>query len=189
MSGHKMLGPAGTGVLAVSDHGADLLRPARPGGGNVEYVGNDDHVYKSGPEAFELGSPNPEGVIGLAAAVSYLDKIGVDRISTHVQALTAGLRAGIADNKAFRLHFPPGHRNTGIVTFSPSSAMDVGLMGEILSETFKIALRHGHHCAQPFYRRMQAPPALRASMHLYNTAADVGRLLIALNELSTFCLT
>jgi cysteine desulfurase/selenocysteine lyase len=187
ISGHKLLGPSGTGVLAMSDEGAAMLRPTRHGGGTVEYVGQTHFVEKTGPEAFELGSPNPEGAVGLSAAIDYLDTVGLTRIAGHISDLTTTLREGIMANPAFTLPFAPGHTNTGIVSFVPNSRMNIGQMAEVLSDSYHISLRHGHHCAQPFYQVTGAKPALRASLHLYNTMDDVSHLLAALDDIAIFC--
>jgi cysteine desulfurase/selenocysteine lyase len=187
VSGHKLLGPSGTGILAMSDEGAEILRPTRHGGGTVEYVGPTHFVEKTGPEAFEMGSPNPEGAVGLAAAVDYLDSVGLVRISTHITELTGALREGIRSNAAFSLPFAPGEENTGIVSFVPKSRMNIGQMAEILSDSYHISLRHGHQCAQPFYQYTGAKPALRASLHLYNTLEDVTDFLAALDDVAVFC--
>lgn len=187
VSGHKMLGPSGTGILAMSEAGASMLRPTRHGGGTVEYVGPTHFVEKTGPEAFEMGSPNPEGAIGLAAGVDYLQNIGMSRISTHIAEMTAALREGVRSNPVFTLPFSPGEQNTGIVTFVPKSRMSIGQMAEILSDSYHISLRHGHHCAQPFYHYAGSKPALRASLHLYNTMDDVTCFLAALDDIAVFC--
>ncbi len=186
-SGHKMLGPSGIGVLAMSDEGAAILQARRHGGGTVEYVGPTHFVQKTGPEAFEMGSPNAEGAVGLGAAVDYLEGIGVNRIAAHVATLAETLRAGIAAIPAFAMPFAPGRKNTGIVTFVPRSEMNLGQMAEILSDSYQISLRHGHHCAQPFYQHVGAEPALRASLHLYNTLDDVTAFLGALSDIAVFC--
>lgn len=186
-SGHKFLGPSGTGALAMSERGAELLRPKRPGGGTVEAVAAIGHISRRGPGAFELGTPNTEGLLGMAEAVAYLDGLGLEAVLRHSMDLADEARDVIARTGAFDILFERGARNVGIVTFAPRSGIDVGLLCQILSDSYGIAMRHGHHCAQPLYAATGAPPAIRASFYIYNGRDDVGALADALHDLTPIC--
>jgi cysteine desulfurase/selenocysteine lyase len=182
-SAHKMLGPSGVGLLGMSARGAELLREPRPGGGAVELVTAHGYVPRQGPARFEPGSPNVEGAVGMAAALAYLDTLGLASVHQHGRQLADEARARLQELDCVDFPFAAGDDNVGIVTFVPRSDIELALMSQVLSDTYGIAVRHGHHCAQPLYAHLDAPPALRASFYVYNDRDDVDRLVQAIEEL------
>lgn len=176
-SGHKMYGPTGIGGLYGRAELLDEMPPYQSGGDMILSVTFDETKYNYLPYKFEAGTPNIEGVIGLGAAVDYITGIGLDRIAayehdlldygTEVLSRVPGLRLiGTAKEKA------------GILSFTLDSAHPHDI-GQILDEE-GIAVRAGHHCAQPVMQRYGVPATARASIGLYNTREEIDRLAEAL---------
>lgn len=176
-SGHKMCGPTGVGVLWGR---ADLLQKLEPGvygGGIVEEVTLARATWRKSPERFEAGTPNIAGVIGLGAAVSYLEKIGLENIHAH--------SAKLAEEAMSRLEKIPGVRvyaehdfakNVGIVSFVVAGVHPHDV-AEILGRE-GVAIRAGHHCAMPLVTDALGVTAVsRASFYLHNTPEDVNALI------------
>lgn len=184
-SGHKMLGPGGVGVLYARREAATLLSPLLLGGSMVHEVHADGHRAQAFPWGLEAGSPNVEGVIGLAAACDYLEDVGLAGIEAHLAALSGKLRAGLAGIEALRVHGSPAVAADGIVTFWTDDMPAHGV-ARVLSERFGIAVRSGFHCAQPAHEALRLPETVRASLHLYNTAEEIDALLDALRRIVQF---
>ncbi len=181
-SGHKMLGPSGVGVLYQKEGGRNPVSPHYLGGEMVHQAHIDEFEARPFPWGVEAGTPNIEGVIGLGAAVAYLERIGVEEIEQHTAALAARLRKGIEDIAGVHLLVPESvAHQTGIVTFRMDGLPAQGL-ARILSNRFSIMIRSGFHCAQPLHEAYGLPESSRASLHLYNTEAEVDLLLEALGS-------
>lgn len=176
-SGHKMYGPTGIGGLYGRAELLDEMPPYQSGGDMILSVTFEETKYNYLPYKFEAGTPNIEGVIGLGAAVDYITGIGLDQIAayehdlldygTEVLSRVPGLRLiGTAKEKA------------GILSFTLDSAHPHDI-GQILDEE-GIAVRAGHHCAQPVMQRYGVPATARASIGLYNTREEIDRLAEAL---------
>lgn len=181
-SGHKMLGPSGTGALWMREYD---LHPLLVGGGAVEEVDLQGYTLKGGYEGHEAGSPDVAGGIGLGAAVDYLRHVGMEEIAIHEAGLTRRLLAGLLDIGGVEVYGPldPGQR-LGIVSFnvagiSPAEA------AHLLDEGSDIMVRSGHHCCMPLMRHLGLPAGtVRASLYLYNTSEEVEELLAAVEEIS-----
>ncbi len=183
-SGHKMLAPSGAGILIQTPNAAcRKVRPVRLGGGVVEQVSDIHHMLKRGSAAFEPGTPNVEGVLGLAAAMTYLDNVGLTAIERHISGLVQYARDELQKLDFIHLPFDSGPENVGIVSFQPQGSVDVGWVAQILSDRYDVAVRHGHHCAQPLFKRANIGPTLRASFHVYNDKADVDKMVSALRDI------
>ncbi len=189
-SGHKMLGPSGIGVLWGRRELLATMPPFITGGSMIEEVFLDRSTYAPPPQRFEAGVPMASQAVGLAAAVDYLELIGMDRIAAHEHDLTAALLAGLAEMPGIRvlgpteMSGPDGTGRGAAVSFvldvegEPIHAHDVG---QILDDR-GIAVRVGHHCAWPLHRRLGVAASTRVSFGPYNTVAEVDAVLTGLHE-------
>lgn len=178
-SGHKMLGPSGTGALYVSDRVRDDLAPHCTGGGAVTDTSFDAASFRSFPDRMEAGLPDLAGFIGFGAAAQYLDEIGMGTIQDHEQALTKELRSGLQRIDGLELVGEPG---TGIVSFR-IDGVDPGQTALMLDQR-NIAVRSGMHCVHAWFDRYDEEPTVRASLHLYNTEEDIEKFIAAVQEIA-----
>ncbi|KVD77933.1 cysteine desulfurase [Burkholderia sp. ABCPW 14] len=172
-SGHKMYGPMGTGALAGRREALERLVPLRFGGDMVSWVGETDATFDALPARLEGGTPNVEGVVGMAAAADYIDEIGRATIDAHVRALRDHAAAGLAALDGVTVLAE--HASSAIVSFVADGAHPHDI-GTLLDER-GIAVRTGYHCAQPLLERLGCGPTTRASFALYNTHDEVERLM------------
>ncbi len=181
-SGHKMLGPTGIGVLYGRREVLERLEPAWGGGEMIKEVWIDHAQWNDLPWRFEPGTPPIAGAVGLHAAVEYLGKLGMERVSAHERALTGQCLEALARIPGVTVYGPMNPEERGaVVAFNV-----VGLHphdGAALLDQRGIAVRAGHHCAQPLMKRLGIVGTLRASFSVYNTAADVERLAQAVGAL------
>lgn len=182
-SGHKMLGPSGAGVLYVSEAMWERVKPLKLGGGTVDHVREDGFSLKRVPHRFEAGTPNIEGVLGLGAAVRYLDAIGMERLHEHGLAQAKKLRSLVGAIDGLKLLGPEGE-TLPIATLAPATpAVDAARLGMMLSDTYKIMARSGTHCAHPYYAQLGVRGALRLSAYVYNSDEDLEMAAAALREI------
>ncbi len=180
LSGHKLYGPTGIGVLWAR---ADLLASMPPwqgGGAMIETVSFENTTYAPPPGRFEAGTPHIEGVIGLAAAIDYVDSIGLEHIHAHENELVRRARAELSAINSITLYGPAD--SAGILSFTMAGVHPHDI-GTILDDA-GVAIRAGHHCAQPLMKMLGVPATARASFGLYNTASDVERLVAGLVRVS-----
>jgi cysteine desulfurase/selenocysteine lyase len=180
-SGHKMLGPTGVGALYGKMDLLEEMDPFLYGGDMIVRVHKDRASYNTVPEKFEAGTPNIAGVMGLAHAVDYLERVGMDRIHAHEQDLLQYTLEEAASVPGLTSYGGSSAQDrSGIFSFNLEGAHshDVGtiLDGE------GVAVRTGFHCAQPLMRMMGIPGTVRASYYVYNDKDDVDRLLQALER-------
>jgi cysteine desulfurase / selenocysteine lyase len=177
-SGHKMLGPMGIGALVGTPAILDAMPPYQGGGEMIRTVHDTTATYAPLPHKFEAGTPNVEGAVGLAAAIEYLGALGMEAVAAHEQALTAYAieRMGAVDG--VRLYGPAVR--AGVVSFTLSDIHPHDLATIVDSEG--VAIRAGHHCAQPLMRRLDVAATARASFYIYNTREDVDALVGALEK-------
>ncbi|MDE2615207.1 MAG: SufS family cysteine desulfurase [Burkholderiales bacterium] len=173
-SGHKMYGPMGMGALVGRRAALERLEPLRYGGDMVEWVSRTDASFAALPMRLEGGTPNVSGAVGMAAAASFIEGIGRERIDAHVTALRAQAAAGLAAMRGVTLMSPEAHRSA-IVSFVTDGVHphDVGT----LLDARGIAVRTGLHCAHPLLEYLGFGPTTRASFAVYNTHDEVERLL------------
>jgi cysteine desulfurase/selenocysteine lyase len=178
-SGHKMFGPTGTGVLWGKEQLLEAMPPYKGGGDMILEVSFENTVYNELPYKFEAGTPNISGVIGLGAAVDYLQSVGMDCVYEHELQLH--------DYMVRQLQTVSGIRLIG--TAEKKASVQSFMLDEIhphdlgtLLDHQGVAIRTGHHCAMPVMQRFGLPGTARASLGLYNNTDDVDRLVAALQK-------
>ena len=177
-SGHKMMGPSGIGVLYGRQSLLDAMPPFLGGGSMIDRVTLDGFTPAGLPEKFEAGTPPIVPAIGLAAAIHYLETIGLDNVSNHEKLLTERMHAVLGQFDGLRILGPELEHKTGIVSFVVEGVQVFDLAELLDSEG--MALRAGHHCALPLHHRLGVPASLRASFYLYNTLDEIDRFAAAL---------
>jgi cysteine desulfurase/selenocysteine lyase len=178
-SGHKLFGPTGIGVLWGREELLEAMPPFLGGGEMIETVSFDSTTFNGLPFKFEAGTPNIAGAVGLAAAIDYL--AGIDRVAAaaHEESLLASTLAAAAEIPGLRRVGNPAH-SAGIFSFVLDGGHPSDL-GMLLDEQ-GIAVRTGHHCAQPLMSRFDVPGTVRASFAMYNDQDDVARLMDGLKK-------
>ena len=172
-SGHKLYGPTGIGALWARAEHLERMPPWQGGGAMIERVTFEKTTYAPAPQRFEAGTPAIVEAIGLAAAVDYVDKVGLAAIHAHEARLVTQLREALRGMNDVRLFGPED--SAGIVSFTLEGIHPHDL-GTILDEE-NVAIRAGHHCAQPLMDRLGVPATARASFGLYSDEDDVAALL------------
>jgi len=174
ISGHKLFGPSGIGVLWGRAELLHSMPPFLGGGGMIASVHFEKTTYADIPARFEAGTPDIAGAIGLGAAISYLERIGMDAIERHERELGEYAARELAKVPGLRL-FGTAPGKIGVFAFELDGVHphDVGT----ILDAEGVAVRAGHHCAQPLMERFGAPAMVRASLALYNTRADVDALV------------
>jgi cysteine desulfurase/selenocysteine lyase len=175
-TGHKLYGPTGVGVLWGRQELLDAMGPYEGGGSMIHKVTKQEITWASVPARFEAGTPPIDEAVGLAAAIDWVDALGLETIHAHEADLTAYALERLADVPGLRVFGPPvGDDRTGIVSFELEGvhAHDVS---EIL-DRHAVAVRAGHHCAQVLMERLGVAATTRASFAVYNTREEVDRLI------------
>jgi cysteine desulfurase/selenocysteine lyase len=174
ISGHKLFGPSGIGVLWGRAELLQSMPPFLGGGGMIASVHFEKTTYADIPARFEAGTPDIAGAIGLGAAIAYLERIGMDAIERHERELGEYAALELAKVPGLRL-FGTAPGKIGVFAFELEGVHphDVGT----ILDAEGVAVRAGHHCAQPLMERFGAPAMVRASLALYNTRADVDALV------------
>jgi cysteine desulfurase / selenocysteine lyase len=181
-SGHKMLGPTGIGVLYGRREVLEATEPAMGGSEMIKEVWIDHAQWNDLPWRFEPGTPPIAEAVGLHAAVDYLDKLGMERVGAHERELTARCLDALAAIPGVTLYGPRNPEMKGaVVAFNVAGIHPHD--GAALLDQAGVAVRAGHHCAQPLAKRLGIAGALRASFSVYNTASDVDRLAEAVARL------
>lgn len=175
-SGHKMYGPMGTGALAGRRAALELLHPLRLGGDMVEWVSYESAGWAALPARLEGGTPNVAGAVGLAAAAQFITDVGRGAIDRHLHALRAQAVAGLSAIPGVTV-LAPHAAQASLVSFVATDVHPHDI-GTLLDER-GIAVRTGHHCAQPLLDHLGLGPTTRASFALYNTSEEVDRLVAA----------
>ena len=173
LSGHKLYGPTGIGVLWARGELLDAMPPMQGGGAMIDKVSFAGTTYAPAPGRFEAGTPHIVGALGLAAGIDYVESIGLARIHAHETALVKLTRDALSQINSVTLYGPED--SAGIVSFSIKGVHPHDI-GTILDEAH-VAVRAGHHCAQPLMEYLGVDATARASFGVYNSAADVDALV------------
>ena len=179
-SGHKLYGPTGIGVLWARGEILDAMPPWHGGGAMIDRVTFEKTTYAPPPARFEAGTPHVVGVIGLHAAIDYVEAIGLDAIHAHETALVKATRDALHGLNSVRLFGPED--SAGIVSFAIEGVHPHDI-GTILDEE-RVAIRAGHHCAQPLMDHLGIPATARASFGVYNGESDVAALVRGLERVA-----
>jgi len=159
------------------------MDPFQGGGEMIASVQFDHSTWNKVPHKFEAGTPDIAGAVGLHAALDYLDDIGRPAIAAHDAQLARDAYARLAEVPGIRLFGPPGERG-GLVSFGLAGAHPHDVV--TFADQQGIALRGGHHCTQPLWRKLGIAATTRASFYLYNTPAEVDRLIAVIREAAKF---
>ena len=183
-SAHKMYGPTGLGVLYGKKEWLDQLPPAEGGGEMIEHVRWDKTTYNVLPYKFEAGTPNYIGSYAFSKAIEYVQEIGIEKVATHEEKLVEYIEERLSSLSNLKI-YAAGQKKAGAVSFNVYRAdgelihpFDVG----VLLDRQGVAVRTGHHCAEPLIEHLGVPGTLRASVGLYNTKEDIDKLVAALER-------
>ena len=183
-SAHKMYGPTGLGVLYGKKEWLDQLPPAEGGGEMIEHVRWDKTTYNVLPYKFEAGTPNYIGSYAFSKAIEYVQEIGIEKVATHEEKLVEYIEERLSSLSYLKI-YASGQKKAGAVSFNIYRAdgelihpFDVG----VLLDRQGVAVRTGHHCAEPLIEHLGVPGTLRASVGLYNTKEDIDKLVAALER-------
>ncbi len=179
-SAHKMLGPTGIGVLYAKEDLLNAMPPYQTGGDMISHVSfTSKTTFNELPYKFEAGTPNIAGAIGMAAAIRYLQNIGLVNIAHYEQQLLNYATARINEISGLRIVGTAAHKTSLIsMIFDDVHAHDVGT----ILDHYGVAVRSGHHCAMPLMERFNVPALVRASFSFYNTYNEIDILVEGLNE-------
>jgi cysteine desulfurase/selenocysteine lyase len=184
LSGHKVFGPSGAGIL----HGRLPLLEAMPpflgGGDMIESVSFEGTTFAPVPQKFEAGTPDIASVIGFGAAIDYLSEIGMDRIAAYEQSLLTYATERLEELPSLRI-IGTAKEKAAVISFVLENIHPHDI-GTVL-DGCGVAIRAGHHCAQPLMHRMGVPATARASLSFYNDRKDVDRLIAALQKTQELC--
>jgi len=183
LSGHKMCGPTGIGALYGRRELLEKMEPIEYGGETIDHVDLYESTWKDIPWRFEGGTPIIAGAVGLAAAIDFLEQVGLDRILEHEKMLSAYAIERLSGIDGITIYGPRENR-AGLVTFN---------LGDIhphdvatVLDSYGIAIRAGHHCCQPLMRWLKVSSTARASFYLYNTKEEIDRLAEGLIKTKEF---
>ncbi|HFI0082797.1 TPA: cysteine desulfurase [Streptococcus suis] len=184
-SGHKMLGPTGIGVLYGKQELLELMSPVEFGGEMIEFVYEQYATWKELPWKFEAGTPNIAGAVGLAAAIDYLNDIGMEHVQQHEEELISYIWPKLQAIPGLTIYGSQDvSKRTGLIAFNLDDLHPHDVATALDYEG--VAVRAGHHCAQPLLSYLQVPATVRASFYIYNTKADCDKLVDALLKTKEF---
>lgn len=181
-SGHKTYGPTGIGVLYGKEAWLDKLPPYQGGGEMIEHVSFSHSTFERPPLKFEAGTPDYVATHGLATALDYLSAIGMDNVEAHEQMLTNYALERLDQIEGMKIYGPSGHSHDAVVSFQVGDIhhMDLGTLLDRLG----IAIRTGHHCAQPLMDSLGILGTARASFALYNTKEEIDILVAGIERVA-----
>jgi cysteine desulfurase / selenocysteine lyase len=175
-SGHKMCGPTGIGVLYGKKQHLERMEPVETGGEMIDFVDLYESTWKELPWKFEAGTPIIAGAIGLGAAIDFLEQIGLENIEAHEHKLAAYAMEKLSKIEGMTIYGPTDpNLRAGVVTFNINDVHPHDVATVLDAEG--IAVRAGHHCAQPLMKWLKASATARASFYLYNTEEEIDKLV------------
>ena len=180
-SGHKMLAPLGIGVLYGKKEILNKMTPFLMGGDMIEYVYEQETTFAPLPNKFEAGTQNVEGVVGLGAAIDYIEKLGYENIQKAEKEVIEYARKKLSELDFLTLYLTPNEENHSSVISFNIKGVHPHDVASIL-DSYGVCVRSGNHCAQPLMRFLGIDSTCRASFYFYNTKEDVDRLVESLNK-------
>lgn len=184
-SGHKMCGPTGIGVLYGKRQWLEQMKPVEFGGEMIDFVNLYESTWKELPWKFEAGTPNIAGAIALGAAIDYLNEIGMENIHRYEQELVAYMLPKLQAIGGVTVYGPQDpEQHTGVIAFNLEGIHPHDVATALDMEG--VAVRAGHHCAQPLMNYLNLPATARASFYFYNTKEDADRLIEAIQATKEF---
>lgn len=183
-SGHKMLGPTGIGVLYGKREHLNQMEPTEFGGDMIDFVDLYDSTWTDLPTKFEAGTPLIAQAIGLQATIEYIESIGFDAIHEHEQALTTYAYEQMSQIEGIDIYGPSKDKRAGIITFNLKDVHPHDVATAL--DTEGVAVRAGHHCAQPLMKWLNVSSTARASFYIYNTKEDIDQLVEGLKQTKEF---
>lgn len=184
-SGHKMCGPSGVGVLYGKDELLKKLPPFLTGGSMIEIVKMEETTFAEPPTRFEAGTQMTSQVVGLGAAVKFLEEVGMDNIHAHEKKLTERALRQLKEIPGLRIIGPETTENRGGAISITVEGVHPHDLGQVLDD-HGVSIRVGHHCAWPLHRACDAQSTARASFYLYNTEEEVDKLVDAIKAAREF---
>ncbi|SKS95921.1 cysteine desulfurase [Mycobacteroides abscessus subsp. abscessus] len=184
-SGHKMLGPSGVGVLYGRRALLEAMPPFITGGSMIETVTMEISTYAPPPQRFEAGVPMTSQVVGLGAAVDYLNAVGMEAVAAHEHQLVSAALAGLAGIEGVCIIGPTDNLDRGGAVSFVVDGIHAHDLGQVLDDE-GVAVRVGHHCAWPLHRRFGIAASARASFAVYNTLDEVDRLIAGVRRAQEF---
>jgi cysteine desulfurase/selenocysteine lyase len=184
-SGHKLFGPTGIGVLYAKAELLEIMPPFMGGGDMILSVSFEEICYNCPPYRFEAGTPNIAGAIGLGRAIEYVNEIGFEWIQDHEQELLRDATAALEAIDGVRL-IGTAEKKAAVISFAIEGVHphDIGS----IFDSCGVAIRAGHHCAQPLMTRFGLPATARAAFSIYNTQEEIGRLVAAVHRVKEIML-
>ncbi|MQQ80080.1 SufS family cysteine desulfurase [Lactococcus lactis] len=185
LSGHKMMGPTGIGVLYGKEELLNQFEPVEFGGEMIDFVYESHSTWTELPWKFEAGTPNIAGAIALGAAIDYIQELGIDQIHQHEIELIDYLMPKLQEIEGLKIYGPKDNvKRGGLIAFNIEGLHPHDVATALDMEG--VAVRAGHHCAQPLLNYLETPATARASFYLYNTKADCDKLVEALKKTKEF---
>lgn len=180
-SAHKIMGPLGIGVLYGKKELLNKMNPFIVGGDTIEYVYEQSTTYAIAPNKFEGGTQNVAGVVGLVAAIDYIESVGYDKIQAIEKEVVSYAKQELSKLDYIKLYYTPNESNhASVISFNIEGVHPHDVASILDNEG--VCIRSGNHCAQPLLRYMGIDATCRASFYLYNTKEDVDKLVNALNK-------
>lgn len=184
-SGHKIMGPTGIGVLYGKEELLNQFEPVEFGGEMIDFVYESHSTWTELPWKFEAGTPNIAGAIALGAAIDYIQELGIDQIHQHEIELIDYLMPKLQEIEGLKIYGPKDNvKRGGLIAFNIEGLHPHDVATALDMEG--VAVRAGHHCAQPLLNYLETPATARASFYLYNTKADCDKLVEALKKTKEF---
>lgn len=180
LSGHKMCGPMGIGVLLGRARVLEAMPPWQHGGDMIQVVQDEFSSWNVLPHKFEAGTPNVADAVGFAAALEYLDRIGMDAVLEHERRLLLSATEKLSGMEGLTIHGPPAAERSGVLSFTLADVHPHDLA--TILDADGVCIRAGHHCAQPLMRRLNVSATARASFYVYNDERDVDALVRGLQR-------
>jgi cysteine desulfurase / selenocysteine lyase len=181
MSGHKLLGPTGVGILYIKKEIQNKVDPIKFGGGMIKEVYLDSTTLKNSCEKYEGGTPNIAGVIGMGVAINYLRNIGMSNVQNHSMKLLDYFFEKASEYSDLEIYGEKNSQNRcGLVSFNIQGIHPHDVAAVLANQG--VAVRSGHHCAMPLHKHLQIPGSVRASFYIYNDFEDIDDLFKALDK-------